>query len=575
MHSSAEVQTETEPADAGRFIRKPILGWKGWSCFVAVSVFLQIVTTSVLINNYDEGAILYGTVRAMHGQAPYSGFWTLYAPGQFYLLGAIFQVFGTYAFWDRALYIAGDTATLVACLWILLALTRRLRLSLCAAGVLLLWLTGIQAYGSPLETAIALICVATALMFRHWREGRPRLVLVAGVLLGLSVVFRQDVGVYAAVAVSLGCILFQGLAAAKDGERVAAAAREIAKLWVGLLIVVVPVAVLMFVFIPAHDMNYALLWYPVHVYAKVRGLPFPTFRQVGHGLKHPLVFHRFPSPGDSEFNVIWVPILAFVSACVWLIPAWRSRAYERWRMAALWTLTLLVGLLYLKGLVRVAPVHVTQSLVFAMVLFGCALAAWRTVNRAAKIAFVVSLCLLFVCSITELRIVAGIVHDNLTRLRSSAGERSFAAMCHPAAGLERMRCLALDEDNRKAALYLQQHSLPTGRIFVGDDRHDILFASDIILYFASKRETATRWYQLDPGVETTAPIQREMMEDLNRNRAVFVMRAKGYSQSMEPNDSRYSSGVTLLDDYINSNYSPDQSFGDIDVLRRTTPFEQR
>ena len=35
-----------------------------------------------------------------------------------------------------------------------------------------------------------------------------------------------------------------------------------------------------------------------------------------------------------------------------------------------------------------------------------------------------------------------------------------------------------------------------------------LHFSDVEIYFLSEREAGTRWYDLHPGVETTAPIQQ-------------------------------------------------------------------
>src|SRR6476659_3309660 len=44
---------------------------------------------------YDEGLICYGAERVLGGDLPYRDFWTVYGPGQYYLLAGIFKVFGT------------------------------------------------------------------------------------------------------------------------------------------------------------------------------------------------------------------------------------------------------------------------------------------------------------------------------------------------------------------------------------------------------------------------------------------------------------------------------------------------
>ena len=50
------------------------------------------------INTYDEGVIVYGATRVLQGQVPYRDFWTMYSPGQFYILAAAFKLFGAYVY---------------------------------------------------------------------------------------------------------------------------------------------------------------------------------------------------------------------------------------------------------------------------------------------------------------------------------------------------------------------------------------------------------------------------------------------------------------------------------------------
>lgn len=47
-----------------------------------------------VVNAYDEGFAVYGAVRSLAGDLPYRDFWTIYAPGQFYVLATLFQIFG-------------------------------------------------------------------------------------------------------------------------------------------------------------------------------------------------------------------------------------------------------------------------------------------------------------------------------------------------------------------------------------------------------------------------------------------------------------------------------------------------
>lgn len=96
-----------------------------------------------------------------------------------------------------------------------------------------------------------------------------------------------------------------------------------------------------------------------------------------------------------------------------------------------------------------------------------------------------------------------------------------------------------------------------------------MFDKDISFYFLSGREAATRLYDLHPGVETTAPIQREMISDLEKKHVRYIV-SDDWPFPVEPNAGGVSSGVTLLSDYIRQNYRLDRQFALTQILRRDT-----
>jgi hypothetical protein len=211
-----------------------------------------------------------------------------------------------------------------------------------------------------------------------------------------------------------------------------------------------------------------------------------------------------------------------------------------------------------------------QAVVPGIVLLGCSLSLFNAMRRGARAATVITGVWLAICMLGATHRDVNFLRTNLSRLRSADGNQSFAALCHPPAGMERARCLSLYPEEEQAILYVESHTLPADKIYVGAARHDKLFDNDIGFYFFSARGAATKWHDLHPGVETTAPIQREMIDDLRRNRAVYVVREPVTTE--EPNGSGVSSGVMLLDNYIDANYRMDRTFGWIHVLRRVTPF---
>src|SRR5437879_3682485 len=81
---------------------------------IGLCVLLFVVAFAYLVpginqpvNIYDEGIIAYSAVRVAHGDVPYRDFWSIYSPGQFYVLAAAFKVFGSTILVERV----WDTAT--------------------------------------------------------------------------------------------------------------------------------------------------------------------------------------------------------------------------------------------------------------------------------------------------------------------------------------------------------------------------------------------------------------------------------------------------------------------------------
>ncbi len=118
-----------------------------------------------------------------------------------------------------------------------------------------------------------------------------------------------------------------------------------------------------------------------------------------------------------------------------------------------------------------------------------------------------------------------------------------------------------DVTGQDDVVQILEHQAPEGEpLFAGLLRHDNVFANDVSIYFLAGRPIATCYDELHPGVTTTQAVQEEMVGELqavNPERLVFIT----WGNPSEPNASRYSSGITLLDDYIRTHYRREQTAG--------------
>jgi hypothetical protein len=141
--------------------------------------------------------------------------------------------------------------------------------------------------------------------------------------------------------------------------------------------------------------------------------------------------------------------------------------------------------------------------------------------------------------------------------------------CRAPPGLQRLACFQLSPQDVQTAEYVRNNTAAGDPVFIGLDRHDMIFDNDVTLWFAIDRPSPTKWHQFDPGLQTTAPIQREMVDELQRSHPKLVV-LQVIGNPHEPNASALSSGVLLLDDYIRQTYDPVATFGTNTILRRKT-----
>jgi len=94
-----------------------------------------------------------------------------------------------------------------------------------------------------------------------------------------------------------------------------------------------------------------------------------------------------------------------------------------------------------------------------------------------------------------------------------------------------------------------------GPIFVATERHDRILTNAVVLYFLAGRPGGTYFHDFVPGVTTTLEVQERIVADLTKNRVRTVVIVKTPLPD-EPNRSRVSSGVFVLDEYLCSKFSP-------------------
>ena len=526
---------------------------------VVASFGVQLAWMNPALDSYDEGLMLVGADRVLHGDVPYRDFWTLYGPGGFYGLAALFEVFGETAWVARVCDAAAKTA-IVAFAYLLILNYGRRTLALAGATVALGLLMYLKSYGAPLFGALAACLAATLATSRLATTGSRQAAAAAGVATGVALLIRHDLGTYTLIAeIAVMWSLRHGAGSHVDAGQ---SRRSWPAFAIALAATVTPAAALLLVAVPVSDLYRDLVDVAFFVYPQNRSLPFPP---IGDAMRE--AFEQ-RSMGTLAPLLVYVPI---VSMGVAVAAQWRRREDRRRASQAvpgeasglvLHMLILLDALYFMKGLVRVSPLHMGPSLVISIVLLSANAARARSLFVRRTLSGVAAIALAFV--ILKPLIGAGGAL-NAGSIVSGRWLTDAADLCSRRE-VPRLRCLTLEPDQLVVAEWLLAHGSRGNLIYVGPGRHDKIFANDIAIYFAAESVPATKWHDSHPGVQTTLEVQRSLVEELRSKPVKYVVLDSNWDDYVEPNASARSSGVTVLDEFLRSHFVPVFESGTLTVL---------
>jgi hypothetical protein len=500
----------------------------------AGAALLSGLTTLNGIQPNDEGLMLQAAARIAHGEVPYRDFWWFYPPGQPYLLGGLWALFGPSLLTWRIVRVLAD-ATVAVLAYFLAERAAPPRLALVT------WFATACAMAfpsGPHPFPIALACVLGALLLF---ERRP---VLAGVLIGVCAAWRLEFALYAAAGMLLA-----------DAIRPGSVRRRRLRLGAcfALPALVVGVALYAPVVVMAGFSRswHLIVTYPATTFSKYQSLPFPLH------YKGPL--NTSSVPGfftDSAENLIhfYLPLALVVGLlAVLLALALRSARSGWWQLAtAVFACGMAHYLSIRPDLFHTAPLEVMLSILAAWALAG--LRPFKRIRPVQlAVTAVVAAALLWVVADGLDRRVRGVQdHGVAINLPVADGARDRAARVPP---LER-------------AVRFVDARVPRGQpIYVTTLRSDLVTSGNPLFYVLADRPNPTRYDIPAPGIVTSAPVQREIVGDLERVRPGLVVRfAAPITGAPEPDKAAQSSGVHILDQYLAANYHQVAKFAYYEIL---------
>ncbi|MEA5088104.1 hypothetical protein [Solidesulfovibrio sp.] len=502
-------------------------------------------TMNGTVNVYDEGIVLVGAMRVRDGQMPHRDFYANYGPGTYLALAGLFHVFPPSVPVERLYDTAVRALVAVACF----VLCRRAglgRAAHVAYGLALLVLSLAAFYGAAAFPALACLIGGVLCCFdsANGRQGFAPPFL-AGLATGAATLFRYDFGV-AGLGLQAAFLALLGLRFRREGiSRARAVLAALVPYACGALVLLLPLVLIYALGGALPGLLHDLWRYPFNNYAAMRALPFPGLDALRR------------APAD-----VWVyfPPIAWCLAVPALLRAGPAREADapdaRRHVAARWTMGLILCLsaaLFAKGAVRVSLIHMAPAAILAAILFAYAWSAFQTSPALARLTVAV----VWIGLAARLAVVAPLAY---TSLRPAAAPGDLAC--------QRLGSLRLSADRLAAVDYVRRHTAENVPIFVGTGRHDKILLNDMLFYFLADRLPATKWAHYDPGLQTTAAVQEDMIRELRGKHVPFVVLDASFDDAAEPNASAEPSGVGLLDAFLREHYTETAAFGPLRVLRR-------
>lgn len=500
--------------------------------FAVAAVVVAALVFDRGFSSYDDGVAAEGARLVLHGGTPYRDFWALYGPASYYANALALKLMGESMFAIRfvLLPLVFVQALLLCC--ILRRVTGN-RVALAAAALAYLCVVPVSMPMTSPLTYWATATLAAAYFLLRWIE-KPGAgwEVGLGATVGVCALYRQDGGLYTAVA-----LLPIVWLASRD--RKVRLLPSLARIYLSFAAVIGAAALYL-------DSRGALaaayqdaVCFAAFGFPGSRNLPYPLpwspMRIIGDYFAPSSVAFLYQL---FTYYVLPASLLALVISLARKV--YRGEAGQT-EVAIAALLTLAVALVLM---VRARPsgARIVSSAVLSLAAFG-GLAGLdhgklRTAGLALLAGAVVAYAGLGAATIWAQRNYA----TSLVTMRGGV----YAAPGHA-------EMLSL------TSLYIKEHTRPSEKILSGSP----------FIYFAAGRDPATVYMEPHPCLSDTKPVQRRIIRDMERSGVRYFIRSREWGEdawfTIEPENQ-----PRMLIRYIQRHFDPVETIGRFEIYRRAT-----
>ena len=469
----------------------------------------------------DEAFILVGAEKILNGQIPHKDFSSEYPLGQISTLAALFKVFGVTVMTERVYDLIVKSLISLSVFLIIRFLASN-GTAFVGWVMSLIWLQHSSVPAYPVYPCLLFIFISVYFLLFYMEEQKNYYIVLSTLFIVLSILFRHDIGGYAAIAVTIVLIL-------RSIVGVQSWAPVVLFIASGVL-VCLPVIVYFFMHAALGYLYNDLIIMPL-TFSKSQVFPYPSLSRWN------LPFYVFPSV-----------VLAGAISSIFLI----IRKKDDTTAYAILLISL-IGIFFFNqarwrsDMVHLIPVALT-GILLAPILLHTLMKRFSLNIWSSRIVF-----LLFV-------IAFGITLSKpisvIKRLLSTTNGYILKNI-NP--DIERAQYWDIREDIRDTVAYIKKNTSNNDYIYVGVKNHDKFNFNEVIIYFLSERDSASRYHVLNTGYHTTSEVQQGMVNEFKNRPPKLVLLLTRFRN--EPNLSSIDTKVDILDNYISSNYELKETYG--------------
>lgn len=487
--------------------------------FLAAKFLPSSYSLSKAINLYDEGILITGAKRIVHGEIPYRDFWAIYTPLNYITLSATFKFFGESIFVERIYNLVISLMGLLSIYWLFRTKTGRI-----LAGITcLLFLF----FPSPLKLPHLFIFLTLISIFALIKSKKNQfLPYILGVCVGLTFATRLDFGLLVGlVSFITTIILFKW-----DYKKII---YSLLKIFAGFMLVLLPILIWLGLNNALGPFFEQVILYPFFGnFVAQRNLPIPDLIHPWQGTFGTISF--IFNWGFWIFTTIFFALVLFLG-----------------KLKKTKTSLIVFGLLFVGSLPYLFQRSDNPHLVFVNIL-GLAFFYYVifSIQKFKIKYYLISLIVPFLLFYYP-------VQDQLTKMRSSViSTKVYSFYTEPLLQTG-------ENDALESTLeYVTKNIDINEPIYVGVTDHSKIFISNVVLYFLLSNEIPTMYHELHPGVVDSKEVQKKIIDEIKQVKYIILW---DYFYC-EPNESCISTEVYILDEYVENNYSTIETFGEYQIL---------